>query len=297
MTSKPFISIIVPTYHDWERLQLCIQALDKQTYPKELYEVIIVNNDSNDLVPDQYYLPRNFVILSEGKPGSYAARNKGIDLAKGDIYGFTDSDCIPHPNWIENAVKILEKGNIDRIGGDIELFYQDDSNRTWVELYEVAYGFNQKRMVEVNKGAVTANLFVKKELFDKVGKFDCSKKSGEDIRWNRRANSFGYNLIFAKDVKIDHPARSTFKALKNKKLRELGGVLKFDLNRQNILKNVSYLPFLFYISFFHKTYRLFTTKMKLSKIEKAKVVLINIYLFKLYFFEFFRLMFGGERLR
>lgn len=58
MNFAPFVSIIIPTYRDWERLALCISALDKQTYSKDLFEVIIVNNDAQDQAPSNYYLPK-----------------------------------------------------------------------------------------------------------------------------------------------------------------------------------------------------------------------------------------------
>ena len=112
---RPFVSVIIPTFHDWNRLQSVIDALKKQTYPKDHLEVIIINNDPEDS-PPELDLPDNFRIISESKPGSYAARNKGISAAKGEILAFTDSDCIPYPDWIEQAVKLLMAG-AQRVAG------------------------------------------------------------------------------------------------------------------------------------------------------------------------------------
>jgi len=98
----PFVSVIIPTYRDWNRLKLCVNALKNQTYPKNRFEAIVVNNDPADPCP-YCPLPDNFVLTTEGKPGSYAARNAGIKIAKGDILAFTDSDCIPYSDWIEQV--------------------------------------------------------------------------------------------------------------------------------------------------------------------------------------------------
>lgn len=88
----PYASVIIPTYRDVERLQKCISALKRQEKFTN-FEVIIVNNDSTDLkiaVPDN-----RFRVIAEKKSGSYAARNAGIKAAKGKVFSFTDSDCIP----------------------------------------------------------------------------------------------------------------------------------------------------------------------------------------------------------
>lgn len=300
MTAFPFVSIIIPTYHDWSRLSLTIEALAKQTYPREYFEVIIVNNDPQDLVPEHYYLPANITVVGEDKPGSYAARNKGLSLAKGEIYGFTDSDCIPYPDWIEQAVKLFTTESIDRIAGNIELIYQDGKGKkkTWIELYESIYELDQKRIARVHQASVTANLFARKELFDKVGPFDATKMSGDDFGWNRRANALHYKIRFGEKVTISHPARSTFKEFTNKKRREFGGKKTYKITGvTSILKHLVYLPFLFYMVVVRLNLRLFSVERRLSFVDVIKVFIINGYLFLINAGEFVRLLFGGSKVR
>jgi glycosyltransferase involved in cell wall biosynthesis len=298
MTSFPFVSIIIPTYRDWNRLSLTIDALTKQTYPADYFEVIIINNDPQDLVPANYFLSGNMQIVSEVKPGSYAARNKGLSLAKGEIYGFTDSDCIPHPDWIENAVKMFADEKIDRIGGQIDLIYRNSKDKTWIELYESIYELDQKRIVRVHKASVTANLFARKSLFEKVGPFDGNKMSGDDFGWNRRANALGYNIIYGENVKISHPARSTFKEFTNKKRREFGGKKNTKVTGlKSILKHIVYIPFLFYMVVIRLNGRVFSADKRLSVTDVFKIFLVNIYLFFINAGEFFRLLLGGSKVR
>ncbi|WP_242916738.1 glycosyltransferase [Pontibacter liquoris] len=298
MTSNTFVSIIMPTYHDWKRLTLCIEALDRQTYPKDSYEVIIVNNDPQDQAPAYFYLPANFTLVHEGKPGSYAARNKGISLAKGNIYGFTDSDCIPQPTWIENAVKRFEKGNVDRIAGKIDFIFQNEAQKTLVELYESVYEFDQKRAVKVHQASVTANLFVRKELFDVVGLFDASKMSGDDFGWNRRANACNFNIEYGDDVIIKHPARSTLKEFNEKKRREFGGKKSYKISGiKSIAKHAAFLPYLFYTIVIKKNLRLFSVDRQLSSADVVKVFFVNGYLYLICSSEYFRLLFKGTQIR
>ena len=136
MLSKPFISVIVPTYHDWERLQLCLNALEQQTYPKDRFEIIVVNNDLDNQPPEDFIVPDICVLTEEEKPGSYAARNKGISLAKGEVFAFTDSDCQPQRDWVEKSVDLLcSSPEIERIGGKISLI-MSGREPTIAEIYE-----------------------------------------------------------------------------------------------------------------------------------------------------------------
>ncbi len=108
---SPFVSVIVPVYNHAEHLKLCLGALDNQTYPKNCYEVIVIDNGSDDLenikqIVNQY---TQTTFTSESKPGSYAARNQGLSIVKGEIIAFTDADCIPNNNWLEKGVENLLK--------------------------------------------------------------------------------------------------------------------------------------------------------------------------------------------
>lgn len=221
-----FVSIIIPTYHDWKRLELCIDSLKKQTYPKDYFEVIIINNDPEDTIP-QLDLPDNFRIISESKPGSYAARNKGIGAAKGEILAFTDSDCIPYPDWIEQAVKLLV-GGAPRVAGKIELLYKSDK-LTPAEIYEKAFAFDQLKSTKLG-GALTANMITWKDNFAKVGLFNDSLMSGGDNAWGWRAQEKNINVVYAPSVVVKHPARNTFAELTEKEKRIITGFIDIENN-------------------------------------------------------------------
>jgi GT2 family glycosyltransferase len=217
------VSVIIPTFRDWDRLQLCLNALVKQTYPTEYYQIIIVNNDPEDRAPSSLCIPSNCIILEEEKPGSYAARNAALKVAKGEIFAFTDSDCIPQKDWMEVAVKYFENNEAcDRIGGKIRLFSKNDKFN-WVELYEVLCAFPQQSFVESQGMAATGNMFTKKYVIENVGMFDERLMSGGDSEWGRRANSKGFTIHYVDDCVIDHPTRPNFKDIKNKTKRLAGG--------------------------------------------------------------------------
>ena len=234
MSSLPFISVIIPTFHDWQRLSLCIKALDNQTYPKTSFEVIIVNNDPKDQTPENYYLPANFIITTESLSGSYAARNKGIRLAKGDILAFTDSDCIPNSDWLEAAVAFFrENPEYDRIGGRVELFISS-SKPTLAEAYETVYAFRQDTNAQYGV-SVTANMITKRKVIDAIGPFDDSMYSGGDFEWGKRANANNFKISYAANVCVKHPARKELKQITNKAKRVTAGKTKITKEKANLL--------------------------------------------------------------
>jgi glycosyltransferase involved in cell wall biosynthesis len=239
MRKLPLVSVIVPTYHDWERLSCCLDSLIKQTYPDRLLEVLVVNNDSADH-PPEFVLPDNFRVLTEDKPGSYAARNKGISVAKGDVFAFIDSDCIPHLDWIEKAVERLLQG-ADRLAGHIDIFPQFTKPNA-AEFYDMVFGFDQENAAR-NGLSVTANMITWSSLFSQVGSFDHTLLSGGDVEWSRRASGLGFNIEYAPDVIVKHPARSTLQQLLMKRLRVSAKKTKPSENRPkyNMVNAYSYV--------------------------------------------------------
>lgn len=216
------VTVIVPTFRDWERLALCLRALEEQTYPSGRLEILVVNNDPSDHPPPSLRLPANARLLQEPLPGSYAARNRGLREATGDLIGFTDADCIPEPDWVERAVEIaVERADEDaRIAGLVRLFRAEGGSlAAW--WYESVMAFNQRNNVR-NGVAVTANLFVWKAVFDRVGGFDPSLFSGGDTAWNRLATQHGVPLVHAESVVVRHPARLSMAEIVRKHRRLFG---------------------------------------------------------------------------
>jgi glycosyltransferase involved in cell wall biosynthesis len=219
----PFISVIIPTYNDPDRLQLCLQRLENQTYPRHKYEIIVVDNGSINPI-EESHLPANVILLLENRPGSYSARNKGLSMAKGEIIAFTDSDCLPTSNWIEMGVKhLLFSSDASIIGGHIQVFPQDPNKITLVELYESVAAFPQETFIQESHFSATANLFTFRHVIDEVGPFSEKLKSNGDMEWGQRAHARGFHTAYVADVIVKHPARHSLRELYNQATRIAGG--------------------------------------------------------------------------
>lgn len=223
INTLPGVSVIVPCCNDSERLQTCLNALENQSYSKNHYEIIVVDNGSDDNL-GELFEQSDHIIVREGQPGSYAARNKGLSIAKGEIIAFTDSDCIPESDWIEKGVeRILKEPECGLVAGRINMFFRDSDKPTAVELYDSITSLPQKYFVEVHKFGATANIFTCRSVIEHIGNFNDYLKSGGDYEWGRRVCSFGYKIIYADDVCVSHPARYSFRQLYNKHIRVIGG--------------------------------------------------------------------------
>ena len=225
--ASPLVSVIVPVYNDAERLKLCLEALAAQDYP--CYEVIVADNGSTDREVERVCEAFGVTFVTETKVGSYAARNTGVSLAKGELLAFTDADCIPEPQWLARGVKrFVKTPNCGLVGGRIRVFAQDPERPTTVELYEVALAFPQRTYVENSRYGATANVFTSRAVFEEVGPFNERLRSGGDREWGQRVAAAGYTLVYAHEACVRHPARRTFAELYKKSHRTVGGLRDTD---------------------------------------------------------------------
>ena len=244
-TRNPFVSVIVPVWNDAERLACCLHALEAQTYRHDLYEVIVVDNHAerrvggdSEKIAQVVSVNAHSRVVHERRPGSYAARNMGVVVAHGEIIAFTDADCIPTPDWIERGVAHLTASNCAAVAGRIEIFPRLAGQPNAVEQYEVLVALAQKEFVTKYSFGATANLFTFREVLARAGTFLAEVKSGGDLEWGRRVTGFGYKLEYSENIRVLHPARSSFAELYAKIVRVCGG--HHDLKR---LKGRAYLDF------------------------------------------------------
>ena len=296
---RPFVSVIIPVFNDSERLRTCLRALSKQTYPGDRYEVVVVDNGSDESPAKMQGEFPGVVYAFEPRPGSYAARNKGIGMAKGEILAFTDSDCIPARDWLEKGVtSLLMQGRMALVYGSLDFFFSNPNRPTAVELFDSIRNFQLDASIKKVKCGVTANLLTFKPVFEHVGLFDDAVKSGGDIEWGQRAFAAGYPIIYAHDVRVAHPARRSLREIYKKIVRVIGGL--HDLNSRGVplhqggfLKELA-LDLAPPVRFI---YRISSDNRVKGFVPKSQVVLV--FLFEKYVraWERLRLQFGGTSRR
>ena len=246
----PKISVIVPIYNGEADLPDLLDCLRAQTYPSNLVSYCLVDNGSHDRTSEILNASQNaqnFVILSESQiQSSYAARNVGIRSATGEILVFTDADCRPEPNWLEDLIQPFEDLAVGLVAGEVKallgntlLEQHADRQETLSQKHTLAHPFCAYGQ--------TANLAVRYQVFEQVGLFRPYLTTGgdADLCW-RVLRQTPWQIKFAERAIVRHRHRSTLAALRsqwhrygrsNRYLHELHGV---DLMRDFSLRDYSY---------------------------------------------------------
>lgn len=111
----PVISVIVPVYNAELFLYRCIESIIHQTFSN--YELILIDDGSTDKsgrICDEYAKKDSRIrVIHQVNQGQAVARNKAIDIAKGDYFSFVDSDDYIHPQYLELLVGLMEKYDSD----------------------------------------------------------------------------------------------------------------------------------------------------------------------------------------
>ncbi|MEX2564715.1 MAG: glycosyltransferase family A protein [Cyclobacteriaceae bacterium] len=288
-----YFSIIIPIYHDSKRLLLLLDSLSNQIFKKEIWEVIVINNDPNDAIKIEMKYPFPISMENEPNPGSYAARNRGIKTADGKILGFIDSDCIPSPLWLQTAYECFETDFKNKIGiltGPVPLFYKNPEYLSDAEVYEKYTGFTTEAYAKGGH-AITANWFSYRSIMEEFKGFNSDLKSNGDSELSGQISN-KYKIVYNPNLVVRHPARYHTDELVNKYKRLTGGT--YDRKYKD-RKNA----FSFYIlNFFLRRYRFAFKNLFLLSPKESMAVLkvshaINLGVLK----EYFHLTQGGETKR
>jgi glycosyltransferase involved in cell wall biosynthesis len=219
VTVTPYVSVVIPVYNNPAGIAVALGALALQTYPTTHFETIVVDNNSTDDTPDvvkrfQDENPDRVRLLIEDQiQSSYAARNRGIQQAQGDVLAFTDADCRPAPDWLENGLRALLEGDPAVVAGRVDMTFREEGKPNLFECLDAMQHLDQQRYVERDGYGATANLFVWRQLFVTYGLFLGELRSGGDYELGRRLARAGEALAFCQDAVVYHPARATWAAL------------------------------------------------------------------------------------
>jgi GT2 family glycosyltransferase len=206
---KTVFSIIVPTYARPEKLTACLQSFVKLEYPRDRFQVIVVNDSTeislvSTVAPFQDNL--NLIVLTQPNSGPATARNTGAFAAEGKFLVFTDDDCTVAPDWLQILETRFAKTPDCLIGGRTVNALPDNIYSTASQqLIDYLYSY-YNAIPDRAKFFTSNNFALPAEAFQKIGGFDTSFSlaAGEDREFCDRWLHSGYGAIYAPEVIVYH---------------------------------------------------------------------------------------------
>lgn len=203
---SPSISVVIPLRNEAGSIEACLAGVYDQSYPRELTDVIVVDNFSDD---GSYELASALVApYANGRVVRFqgstiaAVRNHGFELARGQVIAFLDGDSVPDPEWLESVVELfVDRPDTGCVGFALK---RPGAQATWIEKdwYDVTDG-RRKKGTEIVRWVPSFNLAVRREQFEEVGGFDTTLQTGEDFDLGYRLSRHS-EVIRSDRVFVDH---------------------------------------------------------------------------------------------
>lgn len=210
------ISVVVCTYRNPVLLAKTLDSLGRQTLSQESFEVIVVDNNSQDDTQEvvaRYPMVR---YILEDRLGLSHARNTGVEKARGDIIAFIDDDAEASPGWLQALIKIYDSvQDAWAVGGKV-LPIWDSQKPGWLtneyhrSLSLVEWGDNARALCWPER-IIGTNCSFRRQVFTDIGLFDtCLGRIGtallgnEDTEIQQRIHALDRLVYYAPEAVVCH---------------------------------------------------------------------------------------------
>lgn len=208
----PDLAVLIPHYNDTRRLGRCLEILAAQDLTGT--EIVVADNGSTEPLAPLKAAHPGIRFVTEPEKGAGPARNRAVAETTAPVIAFLDADCLPAPDWIARARATGARTDGDVFGGRIDVFDETPPPRSGAEAFEAVFAFDWLGYIEKKGFSVTANLVTRREVFLSTGPF--VNGLSEDLEWCRRATDRGWRLKPAPDLRVGHPSRTDWTALRRK---------------------------------------------------------------------------------
>lgn len=176
------ISVVIPAFNEEKLIAKCIKAVKNQTFPKEEYEILVIDNNSTDKTAEIAKKLGAKVISYSKKQGFSAARHYGMLKAKGEIIASTDADSIPDTHWLETIEKLMQNKNLVYVGGTVLSTEGAFVNLSFV-IHDFVARVNQLFGISLIWGP---NMAFRRDAFAQIGGFNTTLKTSDDWEFTLR---------------------------------------------------------------------------------------------------------------
>ncbi len=208
MSTEPAVDVVVPLFNEASTIGNLCEALSKQSARR--FRIILVDNGSTDATVSM--AAKYFDVFTCDVPGSYAARNYGASLGKAPYIAFTDGDCIPSPNWLEELCVALDAG-ADVVAGITRACSRGKLSTSGLGrsllTYRVEYYGGATIYIDPDGPRCSfpsCNVAYRRTVFEGLGRF--TNDIGSDVALSSRAIQSGYTCRIISSAELRHCAAS-----------------------------------------------------------------------------------------
>jgi cellulose synthase/poly-beta-1,6-N-acetylglucosamine synthase-like glycosyltransferase len=216
VTPTTFISVLIPARDESDNILACLNAILAGNYPKDLFEIIVIDDHSDDATPQlvathpspnvRLIELKNFVKLADNQPFKKRAIEAAIGASKGDLIVTTDGDCIAPLEWLSLIAAFYEQSGKRFIAAPVNFYdektaFERFQSLDYIGMMGVTGAGVQGRFTNMCNGA---NLAYEKTLFHEVGGFKGIDHvaSGDDMLLMQKIARFHPNALgFLKNPK------------------------------------------------------------------------------------------------
>jgi len=191
-----YVSIIIPAKNVAGIIEKCLSSINFLEYPKNFFEIIVVDNGSIDATKS--IAQEMGAKVLEKKSGTISSlRNFGASHAKGNILAFLDADMLVCTSWLKNAVYHLKDKKIGAVGSMPKV----PGNATWVE--KTWSLMKMRKSLQKVHWIPSGNFIMRKEVFEEIGGFNENLITCEDADIGYRLNK-KYDLVNDNAIGVIH---------------------------------------------------------------------------------------------
>lgn len=193
--AQPVISCIVPVFNGEAYLRAALDSILAQTYPA--LDVIVADDGSTDgtaAIAASY--GERLRHVRQNNTGAPAARNLGLQAARGEFIAFLDADDLWHP---EKLARQMERFTLRP---DLEVSVTHLQNFWIDELAVEAESLRDHPIAKPQPGYVTVTMVARRAVFDRVGNFNTGLTVGDPMEWFARAIEAGIRIEMLPDTLV-----------------------------------------------------------------------------------------------
>lgn len=233
----PKISVIVPTYNEEKVIESKLQCLLKTEYPKDLYEIIVVDSGSNDNtvnIVKKFEEDGVILLRQKSRLGKANALNYALRKAKGDIIIITDANAKFEPKAIKEMVLNFDND----VGGVLPRWAPSGNIKIWDKIFGELH-----HIYHLLESKIDSAFFTHGELFafrkDLVSQID-ERTVSDDLEIALRIRKKGFRIKYVSDIFVTENIPKSFREVKKQKIRRIFGITQALIKHRHFIFNSKY---------------------------------------------------------